>query len=104
VKFECVNCGKLHDKKQVQVDHLVTVIPLAGLPQRDGLPDFFVYIARLFCPVENLQVLCKACHRIKTSLEATQRKQFKDKQNGKLKAKTVNSRGRKRKTTKTRTS
>jgi 5-methylcytosine-specific restriction endonuclease McrA len=83
VKYVCCGCGYLFDKKQVEVDHCVPVIPLAGLPKVDDLPDFNVYIARLFCSVENLQVVCKPCHKTKSKLENAERKRLRDEQSGK---------------------
>jgi 5-methylcytosine-specific restriction endonuclease McrA len=45
------------------VDH---ICPAGSLNSAQDLPDF---IERLFCEVDNLQVLCETCHNAKTKLE-----------------------------------
>ncbi len=78
VKFLCNICGDLYDRKEIACDHIAPVIPVEGLPITGGLPDFNVYISRLFCPVENLQMVCKTCHSAKSKLENKQRKELRD--------------------------
>lgn len=51
----------------VQIDH-ITPIAINSESWDD-------YINRLLCPVEELQVLCKACHKIKTKEESEQSKE-----------------------------
>jgi len=64
VLFECAHCAKLFDSKNVQVDHIIPVIdPINGFTTWDD------YIDRLFCSVDNLQVLCTEDHDAKTELE-----------------------------------
>lgn len=46
------------------VDHREPVVPLTGFTTWDD------YIKRLFCEVDNLDLLCKPCHDEKTSEEA----------------------------------
>jgi 5-methylcytosine-specific restriction endonuclease McrA len=60
----CARCCQPAKRKDVQVDHIVPV-----LDPRLGFVNFDVYVARLFCSLENLQVLCKPCHKIKTNQE-----------------------------------
>ena len=85
VKYECAECGALcqntKKKKEFAVDHRETVIPLEGLPIVDGVVDFNVYIKRLFCSADNLQILCKICHDRKSKAENTERKRLKDERN-----------------------
>jgi 5-methylcytosine-specific restriction endonuclease McrA len=57
-KFLCNSCKKLYSALEVEVDHIEEVGSFTG--------DWNEYIDRLFCPMENLQVLCKECHKIKT--------------------------------------
>jgi 5-methylcytosine-specific restriction endonuclease McrA len=74
VRFKCEECSKKFSAKNVAVDHIEPVIEIGGVPVRsNGLPDFNVYIDRLFCGIENLQLLCKPCHKKKTAAEAKQR-------------------------------
>lgn len=77
VHFKCASCGKFFlDKKgakEIAVDHIDPVIDLAV-----GWVDYDTFIKRLFCGIDNLQVLCnykgerggvKSCHKIKTAKE-----------------------------------
>lgn len=62
--YRCAECKKTHPSKDVQVDHKVPVVDPAV-----GFVSWDVYIDRMFCAVENLQVLCKPCHLVKTKEE-----------------------------------
>ena len=48
----------------LQVDHIEPVVS-----PNDGFKDWNTFIARLFCEVDNLAVLCKVCHEKKTNEE-----------------------------------
>ncbi len=62
--YRCAGCSKTFPSKDVQVDHILPVVdPITGFVGWD------VYIQRMFCPPENLQVLCKPCHASKTKKE-----------------------------------
>lgn len=54
--YRCNHCHKLFPKKGVQVDHIIPI---------GTFIDWNTYIERLFCPITNLQVLCKTCHKSK---------------------------------------
>jgi hypothetical protein len=77
VHFKCNKCGRFFKNKggEIAVDHIDPVVSI-----EDGFVNMDVYINRLFCTVDNLQVLCnysgerdglKSCHKIKTSEERT---------------------------------
>lgn len=66
--FLCAHCGMDFSRRFVQVDHITPVVRVAGETTWDD------YIDRLFCPLDNLQVLCKPCHQIKTISEAKARR------------------------------
>lgn len=68
-KYECSKCRQGFIEKDTQVDHIEPVISVV-----DGFISIDVYAQRMFCPVENLTILCKPCHKIKTKLEQEQRK------------------------------
>lgn len=62
--YKCKACKKIFPGKEVQVDHIEPVVSTT-----DGFTTWDEFISRLFCEKENLQVLCKPCHDIKTALE-----------------------------------
>jgi len=61
-KFEylCNGCKQWCAGKEVAVDHIVEC---GSLKTFEDIPRF---AATLFCEEDNLQVLCKECHNIKT--------------------------------------
>jgi hypothetical protein len=66
---------KRRARNNAAVDHNDPVIDPAV-----GFVDWNTYIDRLFCDIDNLQVLCHECHRVKTNEEnALRRKTKKDK-------------------------
>ncbi len=75
-QYVCVMCPPdvLHGRKDVQLDHIVPVVdPVSGFTTWDD------FINRLFVPESGFQVLCKACHDIKTRAEDALRNPDKDK-------------------------
>ncbi len=58
--YLCASCSKLFPQKSVQVDHK---IPIGHCETWDE------FITKLFCEKDNLQVLCKPCHKKKTKKE-----------------------------------
>ena len=69
-EYQCKKCKGWFKSDEVNVDHIE---PAGGLNCAQDLPAF---VEKLFCEVNNLQVLCKTCHDVKTDLEK-QLKQFK---------------------------
>jgi 5-methylcytosine-specific restriction endonuclease McrA len=67
--YYCENpeCGIIVKKKETQMDHVIPVIPVTGFDSWEGVLD------RMFCSPDGFQRLCKACHRVKTDLENSQR-------------------------------
>ena len=67
--YLCNACGNDFPSRDVQVDHIEPVVdPSTGFQSWD------IFIDRLFCDRGNLQVLCTACHKLKTSEENLQSK------------------------------
>lgn len=66
--FLCAECKGEFPQTGIQVDHIVPVVGHEGFVSWDS------FIDRMFCPVENLQILCKACHKVKTAKEKKDRK------------------------------
>lgn len=62
-QYQCASCKKHFKQKDVQVDHIT---PAGSLKDYDDLPGF---VSRLFCTIDELQVLCKPCHKLKTQQE-----------------------------------
>lgn len=72
VFYACVECKQEFDRKGVQIDHIHAVVDVT---LGNGKPDFNELIARMFCDVDGLQILCTECHSKKSSYEREQRKQ-----------------------------
>ena len=66
--YLCASCGGFFVSKDVEVDHIDPVV----VP-KDGFKDFETFSDRLFCEEENLQVICKPCHKKKTNEERKER-------------------------------
>lgn len=76
-RYKCAHCEELFGPKEVDLDHRFPVVdPKTGWVSWDD------YIARLFCPADQFDVLCKQCHSNKTILEDTMREHYKTKAEG----------------------
>jgi 5-methylcytosine-specific restriction endonuclease McrA len=62
-KYECASCARSFLKKDIQIDH---IDPIGSFKSLDDISRF---INRLYCSYDNLQVLCKSCHKTKTAQE-----------------------------------
>lgn len=58
--YRCASCGEDFPQSGVQVDHTK---PIGSCETWD------TFIEALFCEADNLQVLCKPCHKEKTKKE-----------------------------------
>lgn len=69
--YECKICGpgQTYKRKEFDMDHVLPVVD-----PNDGFIDWNTFIERLFCGDDGFQILCKACHKIKTQNENTQRR------------------------------
>lgn len=66
--YKCAACNKHFVAKEVQIDHIEPVVnPLTGFI------DWNTFVSRMFCPITNLQVLCKGCHKVKSDKEKKER-------------------------------
>lgn len=70
VRYECAGCGALIRRKDIEIDHIDPVVPIGRHMEDMSWRELF---SRLFCSVDNLQVLCKKCHREKTGREKKER-------------------------------
>lgn len=66
--YQCNICKGWFKTTEVSVDHK---LPCGSLKDYDDLP---VFVQRLFCSAEDLQILCAPCHREKTNAEREARK------------------------------
>jgi Zn finger protein HypA/HybF involved in hydrogenase expression len=57
--YRCTKCREWFKLNNMEVDHIEEVGGFTG--------DFNEFIAKLYCPQENLQALCVLCHSKKTS-------------------------------------
>lgn len=69
--YVCAACKETFPNKEVNVDHINCVVPVTGFTTWDE------YIARLFCGVDGLQILCDVDHKIKTQKENAERREHK---------------------------
>lgn len=74
--YLCAGCGKKVPKttkegarraNNVYVDHIEPIVPVTGWVSWDSC------IERMFCELDNLQLLCKACHDTKSKEETGER-------------------------------
>lgn len=70
--YKCNSCHKEFPLKEVQVDHVLPVVPVTGFTSWDEV------IHNMFCEQEDLQVLCTDCHNIKSLRERQERKNNKN--------------------------
>lgn len=63
--YRCASCQNEFTSKDVQVDHIV------AMGHCDTWDEF---IEGLFCEADNLQILCKPCHLIKSKKEKVENK------------------------------
>jgi len=76
-KYKCASCEDLFGPKEVALDHIKPVVdPKVGFTTWDS------YIERLFCPAEDFQVICNACHDQKTMIEDAMREHYKSEKEG----------------------
>ena len=68
--YVCAACEYEFPGKEIQVNHIISVVPVSGFDSWDGV------IERLFCEEPGLEVLCIPCHKERTKQENDERKQF----------------------------
>jgi 5-methylcytosine-specific restriction endonuclease McrA len=71
----CNECGVITPKYKMQVDHIKPVI--AVTETLESLTWDELIEERIWCNIENLSPLCPDCHKTKSKLENTERRNFK---------------------------
>ena len=66
-EYQCNVCSKWFPEKKINIDHIQ---PAGSLRCAQDLPGF---VERLFCEIDNLQVLCQGCHNKKTQDEKSKK-------------------------------
>jgi len=69
VRFLCNKCNNKFPKKQIRLDHII--------PCKQQDENIWQFAERLFCEVNNIQLLCKTCHDAKSKEENKLRKSAK---------------------------
>ena len=77
--YQCNQCKRPLKIKELHVDHINPV-----KDPRKVKVTLLQFIQSLFCDVENLQVLCKECHEVKSAKENTVRRKTRGKNGTKL--------------------
>lgn len=74
--YICKKCGGVYPAKSIQVDHIRPVIkPKETIHDL----DYNTLVKRIFCSKRNLQVLCKDCHKTKTTKERKEKAKWRKK-------------------------
>lgn len=69
--YGCAVCKGEFTAKNVEVNHIISVIPVEGFDSWDNV------INRLFCEEDGLEVVCKPCHKLISKQENQERKNAK---------------------------
>ena len=70
-RYLCAVCLQPFGSREIHRDHIEPVIPV-GRHAKDMTWDEIYH--RIFCSVDNIQVICVKCHKIKSKDEAKLRK------------------------------
>lgn len=69
--YKCDICNESFGVSQVQVHHLNECIPIGVHYSNVPMDEFF---KRLWCPIEELQMVCKSCHQLESNLQNIERR------------------------------
>lgn len=62
VSFKCAICEDKYGRGDIQVDHINPI----GKGVYSSLEDAMRFFKLVYCTHDNLQILCKPCHKVKT--------------------------------------
>ena len=77
VLYTCAKCGNKYMSKNIQCDHIDPVVPLEIPAKHMSLG---IICQRLFVEKEQLQILCRKCHKEKSKKENEIRREWKKKE------------------------
>lgn len=69
--YKCESCQTEVGRKDVSLDHIISVVPLSGFTTWDE------YIERMYCDADGFACICNPCHDAKTAAERVIRNQHK---------------------------
>lgn len=69
--YRCAACQGEFTAKNVEVNHIIPVVPVTGFDSWDNVID------RLFCEEDGLEVVCKDCHKSISKKENKERRNAK---------------------------
>ena len=72
IAYLCKHCDGVFRAKEINVDHINPVVD-----PKSGFTTFDNYIESLFVGVDDYQILCIECHKVKTYLETQVRTETK---------------------------
>lgn len=80
----CTSCKNMTPTYLMDIDHVIPLVPLESSLEDMTLDEL---VERLWCPIENLQGLCKKpCHHAKGKIEAKERARHRKIRKAKQKA------------------
>ena len=73
--YKCSSCNKCHGRGKIEVDHIDPIVEIGNTVDSYELHEYYI---RLYdYSYENLQVLCKKCHKKKSKKENAERKRLR---------------------------
>ncbi len=77
-KLEDPNIIRGSESKTMQLDHIEPIVPFDRATKDMSLDEL---APRVYCHEDNMQYICKECHKVKSALEATKRKEARKEKN-----------------------
>lgn len=83
----CAKCTGIFELKDMQCDHIEPIIPTSGWPHAPNSElyttdldskDMNVLVYRTFVGADQLQIMCKPCHLVKSKAENAERKRSRN--------------------------
>lgn len=75
-QYLCAQCKLIFPRKEIQIDHIEPVTPLTGWKDLD------TFVTRLKVSAEQMQAICKGCHKKKSGVENETRRTSKKNKRG----------------------